>query len=67
MILPQIYSLEILGLEYFFSDRSWQLELDGSYKNNHQNLIQDPSLKYEKKILEVINTIYKKSNYDFSS
>ena len=67
MILPQIDPPETLSREYPFSDKSREPELYGFYKDIYQNIIQDPGLKDEKKNLEVINTIYKKSNYDFSS
>ena len=60
-------SIETLSWEYPFPDRSWELELNEFYKDISQNRIPDPGLNEVKIILEIINTIYKKFNYDFSS
>jgi predicted dehydrogenase len=66
-MLPQMGPPETMIWEYPFPDRSWELELNEFYKDISQNRIPDPGLNEVKIILEIINTIYKKSNYDFSS
>ena len=66
-MLPEMGPPETLSWEYPFPDRSWELELNEFYKDISQNRIPDPGLNEVKIILEIINTIYKKSNYDFSS
>ena len=66
-MLPEMGPPETLSWEYPFPDRSWELELNEFYKDISQNRIPDPGLNEAKIILEIINTIYKKSNYDFSS
>ena len=66
-MLPEMGPPETLSWEYPFPDRSWELELNEFYKDISQNRIPDPGLNEARIILEIINTIYKKSNYDFSS
>ena len=66
-MLPEMGPPETFSWEYPFPDRSWELELNEFYKDISQNRIPDPGLNEVKIILEIINTIYKKSNYDFSS
>ena len=66
-MLPKMGPPETTSWEYPFPDKSWGLELDEFYKDICQNRIPDPGLREVKKILEIINLIYKQSNYDFST